>query len=72
MRFMNLRFELMMAAIKYSSGMRYHATSQAVVERFNQTLRNMIKRYVASGTKDWPNHLQQFVGNYNSNRPRCE
>ena len=57
-----------LAAIKYSSGMRYRATSQAVVERFNQTLRNMIKRYVASGTKDWPKHLPQFVDNYNSNR----
>ena len=48
--------------------MRYRATSQSVVERFNQTLRNMIKRYVASGKKDWPVHLQQFVDNYNKNR----
>jgi hypothetical protein len=55
-------------AIRYNSGMRYRATSQSVVERFNQTLRNMIKRYVASGKKDWPVHLQQFVGNYNGNR----
>ena len=57
-----------LAAIKYTSGMRYRATSQSVVERFNQTLRNMIKRYVASGKKDWPVHLQQFVDNYNKNR----
>ena len=57
-----------LAAIKYSSGMRYRATSQAVVERFNRTLRNMIRRYVASGSKDWPRHLQQFASNYNKNR----
>ena len=57
-----------LAAIKYSSGMRYRATSQSVVERFNRTLRDMIRRYVASGSKDWPRHLQQFVGNYNKNR----
>jgi transposase InsO family protein len=47
-----------LAAIKYSSGMRYRATSQSVVERFNRTLRDMIRRYVASGSKDWSRHLQ--------------
>eukprot|EP01043_Picozoa_sp_COSAG02_P036068 COSAG02_NODE_2621_length_8402_cov_12.631218_5_plen_534_part_00 len=58
-----------LSAIQYSSGMRYRATSQAVVERFNQTLRNIIKRYSATD-KDWPKHLPQFVDNYNSNRHR--
>ena len=57
--------------IKYSSGVRYRATSQSVVERFNRTIRNMIRRYVNdtnTGGKDWYTHLQQFVNNYNSNK----
>ena len=53
--------------IKYAAGMRYRATSQSVVERFNQTMRNMIRRFVASGTKNWPAQLQTFVTNYNTN-----
>ena len=57
--------------IKYASGVRYRATSQSVVERFNKTLRNMIRRYINdtnTGGKDWYTHLQQFVKNYNSNK----
>ena len=57
--------------IKYNSGLRYRATSQSVVERYNGTLRNMIRRYVndeETGSKDWFTHLQQFVKNYNSNK----
>ena len=57
--------------VKYNSGMRYRATSQSVVERFNGTLRNMIRRYIndeETGGKDWFNHLQQFVKNYNTNK----
>eukprot|EP01050_Picozoa_sp_SAG11_P025271 SAG11_NODE_5647_length_1496_cov_2.614173_3_plen_322_part_01 len=57
--------------IKYNSGLRYRATSQSVVERYNRTLRNMIKRYThdeETGSKDWFAHLQQFVKNYNSNK----
>eukprot|EP01045_Picozoa_sp_COSAG04_P030506 COSAG04_NODE_5325_length_1655_cov_105.250000_2_plen_455_part_01 len=53
--------------IKYSSGLRYRATSQSVVERFNRTLRDMIRRFCASGSQDWPAQLQTFVSNYNSN-----
>jgi transposase InsO family protein len=56
-----------LSAIKYSSGMRYRATSQAVVERFNQTLRNMIRRFTMDEA-DWVSQLQQFVSNYNNNR----
>ena len=52
---------------KYSSGLRYRATSQSVVERFNRTLRDMIRRFCASGSKNWPAQLQQMVDNYNSN-----
>ncbi len=57
--------------IQYSSGVRYRATSQSVVERFNRTLRNMIRRYrndTDTGGNDWFKHLQQFVSNYNSNK----
>ena len=57
--------------IRYNSGLRYRATSQSVVERYNKTLRNMIRRYVAdvdTGGKDWFSHLGQFVANYNRNK----
>eukprot|EP01046_Picozoa_sp_COSAG06_P028579 COSAG06_NODE_2584_length_6617_cov_9.409021_5_plen_419_part_00 len=57
--------------IKYSSGVRYRATSQSVVERFNRTIRSMIRRYIndtETGGKNWYTHLQQFVANYNSNK----
>ena len=54
--------------IKYRPALRYRVTSMAVVERFNQTLRNMIRRFHSDGNRDWPAHLQQFVSNYNSNR----
>jgi hypothetical protein len=50
--------------IRYNSGLRYRATSQSVVERFNGTLRNMIRRYMndtEQGGNDWFKHLQQFV-----------
>ena len=57
--------------IRYNSGLRYRATSQSVVERFNGTLRNMIRRYMndtEQGGNDWFKHLQQFCANYNSNK----
>ena len=57
--------------IRYNSGLRYRATSQSVVESFNGTMRNMIRRYIndtEQGSKDWFKHLQQFCANYNSNK----
>ena len=57
-----------LAEIKYSSSLRYRATSMAVVERFNKTLRDMIRRFCAGPDKNWPAQLQQFIANYNTNR----
>jgi transposase InsO family protein len=57
--------------IKYTSGMRYRATSQSVVERFNKTLRDSIRRYTNdpdTGSKRWHEKLPQFVANYNKNK----
>ena len=57
-----------LASIKYSSGLRYRASSQSVVERFNQTLRNMIRRMATGGDRNWPDALPQLLTNYNSNK----
>ena len=54
--------------IKYSSGLRYRASSQSVIERFHRTLRNMIRRMVNGGNRDWPSNLQQLIDNYNKNK----
>ena len=54
--------------IKYSSGLRYRATSQSVIERFHRTLRNMIRRMAAGGQRNWPAQLQQLIDNYNKNQ----
>lgn len=55
-------------SIRYASGLRYRATSQSVVERFNQTLRNMIRRMHTGGERNWPAALPQLMRNYNSNK----
>jgi hypothetical protein len=54
--------------IRYTSGLRYRASSQSVVERFNKTLRDMMRRMVISGQPNWPAALPQLLANYNSNK----
>jgi hypothetical protein len=44
----------------------YHPESQGLVERFNRTLQEMLRMYVADDQKDWDEYLPQVVMAYNT------
>ncbi|KAA0178180.1 hypothetical protein FNF27_00035 [Cafeteria roenbergensis] len=45
--------------------------SNGAIERWNQTLKTMIKRAIRiTDSRDWPEFLQQLVDNYNASRHR--
>lgn len=53
--------------IKQIFGTPYHPQSQGCIERFNQTLKNLIKRYLfAAQTKNYTGALPSLIQNYNN------
>jgi hypothetical protein len=56
--------------VKHVTGKAYTATSQALVERCNGTLRRVIVKNALSGNKDWPALLENITDTYNNTKHR--
>lgn len=53
--------------IKLNTGIPGRPQAQGIIERFNGTLKDYIQKdKTATGKKQWPVYLQQYVNNYNN------
>lgn len=68
MHFVNAKVNGLCAArgIEFVHGLPYHSQTQGLIERFNATLYDMIKKHVSADQKDWDVQLPWQLWSYNT------
>lgn len=60
-------FAFEIPGVKHIQGQAYNPKNQAIVERFNKTIKSMyFKHFEATGDKNWPEAMKTLVKNYNN------
>ena len=52
--------------IEFVHGLPYHSQTQGLIERFNATLYDMLKKHVSADQTDWDVHLPWLLWSYNT------